>query len=153
VEEPPPELDVETTPQFSLDQLDVALHVGTGGVAGEIVGDLVLPQLSRKASAPDAMDEEDFVSFADLDRVPRPLGAGLNFPMRLLRNKVDGRVVLQLRLGPDGRVLEATVEWSNLPEFNEFVLGEVAGWTFTPPTQHGKPVYAKARFPIPIRIQ
>jgi TonB family protein len=152
VEEPPPELAAETMPQFSLDQLDVALNVGTGG--GEIAGDFVLPQLSREASALDAMDEEDFVAFADLDRIPRPLqSAGLRFPTRLLRKKVEGKVVLHLRLGPDGRVLDASVEWSDLPDFDEFVAGEVASWVFTPPTRHGTPVYAEARFPIPIQIQ
>ncbi len=151
-EEPPPELLSESVPDYSLDQLDVALNPGVG--VGSIVGDFSMPRLGESASAPETLESEDFVAFADLDRTPRPLhGAHLSFPMRLRRREARGTIVLHLRLGPDGRVLETEIASSDLPAFDAIVVDQVASWQFTPPTRQGKPVYAEARFPIPIRIE
>ena len=50
-------------------------------------------------------------------------------------------------------MLDVEVSSSNLPRFDDFVLREVRGWKFTPPTKEGKPVNAVARLPIPIRIR
>jgi protein TonB len=94
-----------------------------------------------------------FVDFADLDQRPRPIGVfGFNFPRRLLKNKVRGKIVLLLKLDQKGEVLDVQIESSSLPNFDDFVLGEVESWKFTPPTQQGRPVQAKARLPIPITI-
>jgi protein TonB len=144
--EPPPELDAEP-PQLSLDQLDIALNPGTGG---SLAGDFSMPTISASSTS---LGTEDFVDFSDLDQVPRPIGVtGFNFPRRLRKQKVDGRIVLLLKLNPEGHVMEVQLDSSDLPAFDDFVLGEVRGWKFTPPTQQGRPVHAKARLPIPIRI-
>ncbi len=157
-EEPPPEEEVEEdvpelaeeTPTLTLDQLDIALNPGTGGA---IQGDYSLAHLGRMASRNMELDTEEFVDFADLDRVPRPIGvSGLNFPRRLRQQKVNGRVTLLLKLNEDGDVLDVSVESSDLPHFDAFIVGQVREWKFTPPTKQGKPVRAKARLPIPIRI-
>lgn len=150
-EEPPPPEDLaEEPPQLSLDQLDIALNPGTGGA---IQGDYSLAHLGRMASRNMELDTEEFVDFADLDRVPRPIGvSGLNFPRRLRQQKVNGRVTLLLKLNEDGDVLDVSVESSDLPHFDAFIVGQVREWKFTPPTKQGKPVRAKARLPIPIRI-
>lgn len=145
-EEPPPELEQEP-PQLSLDQLDIALNPGTGG---SLAGDFGLPTFTSSAAD---LDTEGFVDFSNLDQVPRPLGvAGFDFPRRLLKKKVNGRIVLLIKLDAQGHVLEVEVDSSNLPDFDSFVLGEVKRWKFTPPTQQGRPVKAKARLPIPIQI-
>ncbi len=146
-EEPPPELE-EEPPQLSLDQLDIALNPGTGG---SLMGDFAMPTIGTSQGE---LGTEDFVDFSDLDQIPRPVGvSGFNFPRRLLKKKVRGRVVLLIRLSPDGRVLDARLDSSTLPDFSNFVLGEVKRWRFTPPTQQGRPVKAQARLPIPIHIQ
>lgn len=146
-EEEKPELAAEP-PQLTLDQLDLALHPGVGdSVAGEVGPGLGLGGGSATAEA------EEFFDFNELDQTPRPIGvAGLNFPHRLLQKKVSGRIVLLLKLDADGKVLDAQVESSNLPEFDAFVAGEVRHWRFTPATRQGRPVKALARLPIPIRI-
>ncbi len=147
-EEPPPPEDLaEEPPQLSLDQLDIALNPGTGGA---LAGDFSVPTIRTSASD---LASADFVDFSDLDQIPRPVGvSGMNFPRRLRRNKVDGRVVLLIKLDEDGEVLDVQVDSSNLPEFNEFVVSEVGKWRFTPPTVQGRPVKAQARLPIPINI-
>ena len=145
-EEPPPELEDEPI-ELSLEQLDLALNPGTGG---SLAGDFALPQIVASASS---LGTEGFVDFSSLDQIPRPIGvSGFNFPRRLLKKKVSGRIVLLLKLDQDGKVLEVEIDQSNLPNFDSFVLGEVKRWRFTPPTQQGRPVRAKARLPIPINI-
>jgi len=146
-EEPPPELE-EEPPQLSLDQLDIALNPGTGG---SLVGDFALPTISTSQQA---LGTEDFVDFSDLDQIPRPIGvSGFNFPRRLLKQKARGTLVLLVKLNPDGDVTGVELQSSDLPQFDSFVVGEVKRWRFTPPTQQGRPVKAKARLPIPIHIE
>jgi protein TonB len=145
--EPPPELE-EEPPQLSLDQLDIALNPGTGG---SLAGDFTLPTIGTSQRE---LGTEDFVDFSELDQIPRPIGvSGFNFPRRLLKQKASGRVVLLLKLDEQGQVLDVQLDSSSLPEFDDFVMGEVARWRFTAPTQQGRPVKAKARLPIPIHIE
>ena len=67
---------------------------------------------------------DDFVDFSDLDQIPRPIGvSGFNFPRRLLKKKVNGRLVLMLKLDERGEVLDVQLDSSNLPAFDDFVLG------------------------------
>jgi protein TonB len=146
-EEPPPELE-EEPPQLSLDQLDIALNPGTGG---SLAGDFSMPTIGTSQKD---LGTEDFVDFSDLDQIPRPIGvSGFDFPRRLRKKKVNGRIVLMLKLDEGGNVLDVQLDSSNLPDFDKFVLGEVARWKFTPPTQQGRPVKAQARLPIPINIR
>lgn len=146
-EEPPPDELEQEPPQLSLDQLDIALNPGTGGA---LTGDFSMPSIGTSQAD---LGTEDFVDFSDLDQVPRPVGVtGFNFPRRLRKDPVNGRIVLLLKLNEDGDVLDVQVDSSTLPRFDEFVLSEVKRWRFTPPTQGGRPVKAKARLPIPITI-
>jgi len=146
-EEPPPELE-EQPPELSLDQLDIALNPGTGG---SLAGDFSLPTISTSQQA---LGTEDFVDFSDLDQIPRPIGvSGFDFPLRLKKKAVRGTLVLLVKLNPEGDVTDVSLESSDLPQFDSFVLGEVKRWRFTPPTQQGRPVNAKARLPIPIHIK
>ncbi len=144
--EPPPELESEP-PQLTLDQLDIALNPGTGG---SLAGDFSMPTIAASAQN---LGSEDFVDFSELDQVPRPLNANLQFPRKLRKKKVNGRIVLLLKLESDGKVIDAEIETSNLPEFDNVVLAQVKDWVFTPPTKQGNPVRAQARLPIPINIR
>lgn len=145
-EEPPPELE-EAPPQLSLAQLDLALNPGTGG---SLVGDFSMPVIQTSAAA---LGTEDFVDFSDLDQMPRPMaGSQLSFPRRLKRKKASGTIVILLQLSETGEVLNVELDRSDLPEFEQVVLAQVAEWRFTPPTKEGRPVKAQAKLPIPIRI-
>lgn len=151
---PPPEKDEpeveleEPPPMLSLAQLDIALNPGT---AGALVGDFAMPTINASAQS---LGTEDFVDFSDLDQVPRPMaGTRLDFPNRLMRKPVSGQIVVLLKLGEDGEVLDVQLQQSDLPQFDDVVLGQVSKWRFTPPTQGGKPVRAQASLPIPIQIK
>jgi TonB family protein len=103
-----------------------------------------------------ALDRDDWTRLrevGELDAAPRPIGkTRLDFPRRLRRQEVDGRIVLLLELSGSGEVVDVHVDDSDLPEFESFVANQVRGWRFTPPTENGRPVRARARLPIPIRI-
>jgi protein TonB len=143
--EEPPELEPEP-PRISLDQLEIALSPGTGG---SLAGDFALPTIAIDARSLG----DEFVDFSALDQTPRPIGVtGFDFPRRLLTRKVSGRIVLLLELNAEGRVLDARVDSSDLPDFDDFVVGQVKRWRFTPPTQQGRAVQARARLPIPIHV-
>lgn len=145
-EEPLPELE-EEPPQLSLDQLDIALNPGTGG---SLAGDFAMPSIGSSAAD---LGTEDFVDFSELDQVPRPLpGSTIHFPSRLKKKKANGTIILLIQIDEDGRVLDATVDSSDVPQFDDVVVSAVKGWKFSPPTQRGQPVRAQARLPLPIRI-
>jgi TonB family protein len=85
--------------------------------------------------------------------MPRPAaGTQLDFPRRLKRKPVSGTIVILLQLSETGEVVNVELENSDLPDFDQVVLGQVAEWRFTPPTKDGQPVKAQAKLPIPIRI-
>jgi len=88
-----------------------------------------------------------------LDALPRPrAGTRLELPPRLRGEKTRGEIVLLLELSPEGTVLEARVDSSDLPALEDTVLRQVRGWAFTPPRRDGSPVRATARLPIAIDI-
>ena len=146
-EEPPPELEAEP-PQLSLDQLDIALNPGTGG---SLAGDFAMPTIGSSARD---LGTEDFVDFSQLDQTPRPApGTQLEIPSRLKKKKVSGTIYLLIQIDERGRVIDAQVDSSDVPQFDDVVVGQVRKWKFSPPTQGGRPVKAKARLPMPIRIQ
>lgn len=88
-----------------------------------------------------------------LDQTPHPLGSRrIKLPKRLLRKKVSGKIVLRLDLSPGGEVLGTSVESSDLPAFEAFIVGQVERWSFTPPTRRGVPVHGQTLLPIPIEV-
>jgi TonB family protein len=88
------------------------------------------------------------------EQIPRPIGvSGFAFPSRLLKKKLTGKIVLLLELDETGEVLDVQIDSSDLPDLDEFIVNEVKSWRFTPAIQQGRPVHAKARFPIPINIE
>ena len=56
------------------------------------------------------------MDFSDLDQIPRPIGvSGFNFPSRLKKKKVRGRIVLLLKLNAEGEVTDVQIDRSDLP--------------------------------------
>ena len=109
-----------------------------------------LPDPEPVALAP---EPEGPVDAALLDEKLRPIRGGeIELPRRLRRNRVDGRIVLELELSRDGEVTALRIDSSDLPAFEKFVSEQVWGWRFTPPTRGGQPVEARARLPIAIHV-
>ena len=60
------------------------------------------------------------------------------YPVAARNQKVAGVVVLEARIGADGRVLDASVLRS-IPELDEAALDAVKQWEFTPTLINGVP--------------
>jgi len=100
-----------------------------------------------------AVEEEGPVDAAELDEMLRPVvGGQIDLPRRLMRNRVDGQIVLALELNREGEVTDLHVDSSNLPAFEKVVSKQVRSWKFTPPTRRGRPVEARAKLPISITL-
>jgi TonB family protein len=90
----------------------------------------------------------------ELDEVPRPIGfEGIDFPRYLMNRRVRGKIVLSVSLDTEGDVTHVEVASSTVGHLDEFIVAEVAGWKFTPPTRGGRPVNARADLPLQIRIR
>ena len=144
-----PELQQEP-PQLSLAQLDLALNPGTGG---SLVGDFAMPSIAATQAD---LGTADFVDFSELDELPRPPpGARIDFPSRLKKKPVSGKIFVLVQLAADGEILDVQVASSELPDFDAVVVSEIKSWGrfIPPPTVQGRAVKARARLPIPIQIR
>jgi protein TonB len=64
---------------------------------------------------------------------------------------MEGKVVVRMLVGLDGRVRRAELERSS-PVFDEAALAAARQWTFTPATTNGKPVMVWVRVPFDFRL-
>jgi TonB family protein len=91
--------------------------------------------------------------WTDLDQAPRVLSdTQFDFPEYLLKRRTRGKIVLSVDLTREGDVAGAQIDSSTLSRFNDYVLGEVQKWKFTPPTRAGRPVKARTQVPLNIRV-
>ncbi len=124
-----------------------------GGCESDGVEPLEARSRARAALAP-APRRDATRDARELDEAPRPIGAsGLVLPPWLRATKASGEIVLLLHIGRTGEVLDVRVESSDLPDFDDFVVEQVMGWRFTPPTRRGEAVEARALLPIPIEVR
>ena len=76
------------------------------------------------------------------------------YPALSLRRGESGTTVLQVELGADGRVAQATIETgSGYPRLDEAALAAVKGWRCQPPRRNGQPTAAVARQPFKFVLQ
>lgn len=68
---------------------------------------------------------------------------------RLRIEAAQGRVVLRIRVRPDGSVAQVdVVESSGVPVLDQAAARAAAGWIFTPATRDGEPIDAWAVIPV-----
>jgi len=112
-----------------------------GAVAGSGQGTAVSPPVEPKP--------EDFVFTEEL---PQPvLKAVPEYPALPRQAGMEGRVVVRMLIGTDGRVRRAEIEKSS-PMFDEEALKAARQWTFTPALTDGKPVMVWVRVPFEFRL-
>ncbi|BCR03006.1 hypothetical protein DESUT3_00750 [Desulfuromonas versatilis] len=75
---------------------------------------------------------------------PRP-----TYPRQARLRRWEGEVLLKVRVGISGRVLEATLEHSSgYPVLDRSALEGVHAWRFRPATSNGTPVEEEVRVPV-----
>lgn len=141
-EEPPPELQESAEP-LDLQQLEMALNVGTGG--GALSGDFAT-KLNTVASA--GQDVDAIFSMSDLDQRPRIIYQPGPTLTRELREQAPGKVYVLFVVNREGRVENAKVQKSSHPIFEKPALAAVKRWKFEPGKRKGKAVRFRMRVPI-----
>lgn len=143
-EEPKPKLDQQPQ-RLSLSDLDLDIGAGSGGILGESF------QGFEDATA--GLQDMSIFNVTDLDRAPVLVASpSPRYPRDLLREGVEGNVVIVFVLNEDGQVEDPRVESSSNPEFEKPALDAVLRWRFKPGMKGGEPVRTHMRLPIRFKI-
>jgi protein TonB len=115
------------------------------------------PKAARQAadSRVDGSAEVDSVASrasegSDPDTPPRvAVNPAPVYPPELLAARVEGRVVLRVRVGADGRVLAASIHRSSGHDaFDQAALGAVRRWRFNPARRAGLAIETEVAVPV-----
>jgi protein TonB len=88
-----------------------------------------------------------------VDTKPVLLAGQVAYPDRARQRQLQGKVVVSLLIGADGRVRTLKILESVPPGvFEEAVQQSVPGWTFQPAEYRGQPVQVWVTIPIPFRM-
>ncbi len=93
---------------------------------------------------------------AQVDRLPRSLPVNREpvYPEELRRRRIGGRVLLNVSIGPDGRVRSVSVaQSSGEPLLDESALEAVRDWQFEPARRNNAAVSFDVRLPINFSIR
>lgn len=142
------ELDLKKeTMKLSLNQIDLALNAGTGGMSGAGLA------LSGFDLAEDFGDDLVF-DIQDLDEQPKPLIRNSpRYPSQLKRMGVQGRVWIVFVVDEQGNTGKARILESAHPEFSESAIEAVQTWKFEPGKKDGKAVKTRVRIPLSFSIR
>jgi len=133
--------------KISLSQIDLALNAGSGGM-GAATFNLNSFQLA------DNFGDDFIFEVADLDEPPTPIVRNLpNYPAKLKRAGIQGRVWLIFIVDVQGNVGDARVVESSHPEFSESALTAVRSWKFAPGKKDGKAVKTRVRIPLSFSLR
>ncbi len=140
--EPPPQLS-EQPMSFDLGDIDLDAGIGDGGVFGR----------GMAFGGEDALADVAIFDISDLDQRPRATSRiQPRYPPGLMKQRVEGAVVIVFVLDENGRVQDPRVESSTHPDFEQPALAALRRWRFQPGTREGEPVRSHVRQQIGFRI-
>ena len=141
------EIEMEKeTQQLSLDQINMVLNAGDGGMSSNGVSVQVF----------DIADNFDDMVFeiSDLDQAPVPLvRIAPVYPPELKRNRVQGTVNVVFIVDELGNVKRPSIEKSSNREFNENALKAVRQWKFEPGEKDNRKVKTRVRLPLSFTLR
>ena len=132
--------------KLSLNQIDLSLNAGTGGMSGAGL-DIGGFQLA------DDFAEDLVFDIQDLDEQPKPLiRSAPRYPSQLKRMGVQGKVWIVFVVDEHGNTGKTRVLESAHPEFSESAVEAVLSWKFEPGKKEGKAVKTRVRIPLSFSI-
>jgi periplasmic protein TonB len=150
VEAPPqPEtsqgMEVWGTPEGSEAGVPEGMEGGVvGGTVGGIPGGVLGGVVGGTGDIP--------VLVKDYDRPPRLLTKTKPvYPPDAFKKKIEGTVLVEILIGPDGRIRRARV-LESVPALDAAALRAVTEWTFAPAVKDGRAVATVALAPVSFRI-
>ena len=145
-EETPPDDVEEEVEEAEAEPIDISLDIPTGLSGGGIIID---------TSAFDIKGSEgDIFNSSDLDSGPRPkLPVQPRYPDSLKKQGKEGRVIIELVVDADGKVLSAKVKSSSgYKAMDDAALKAAQKTKFKPANRGGKNVKAKVLYPISFKL-
>jgi len=146
-EEQEEEIEMEKEQQqLSLDQINMALNAGDGGMSAGGISVQIF----------DIADNfEDMIfEIADLDQPPVPIvQIAPVYPPELKRNRVQGTVNVVFIVDENGNVKRPQIEKSTNREFNENAVKAVRQWKFEAGEKDGKKVKTRVRLPLSFTLR
>ena len=132
--------------QLSLDQINMALNAGDGGMSSNGISVQVFDI---------SLDFEDMVfEIADLDQAPIPLVKIVPvYPPKLKRKQVTGTVTVVFIVDEDGNVKRPSIEKTSNSEFNKSVLKAIRQWKFEAGEKDGRKVKTRLRVPLTFTVR
>lgn len=130
-------------------QASMNLSMAIGDVGGDFSVDFGVRRPVLAEQVRDLVFE-----LVDLDEKPRPImPLRPIYPPQARMRKLEGLVVVEFVVSPDGTVRNAEVVSSQPGEvFNKVALQAVERWRFNPGTKGGKPVAARVRQKVEFRL-
>lgn len=160
-EPPPPETQplerpVQPPLEMPLPEIDLPLRITGGPQLGDYKPNVV-ERVETPVVAPAAVEAPVAAAPAvpayDANAVP-VYRVPPSYPARAQRAGIEGHVVVELTIGPDGAVTEAVVVESSPPKvFDESALKAARKWRFEPKKADGQGISWKARQTISFKLQ
>lgn len=146
-DESPPELEMPP-PMPTLEQLEVGLNPGKGGDFAIEAG------FSIHFETESAAEMMQRYGFDDLDEVPHVTRRGpLEYPVQLLRRRIEGYVKVLVYIDPSGRVeVKEVMDYSH-KQFVAPARRTAAATRYSPPVRDGKPVSAQYLLTVEFKIE
>lgn len=94
------------------------------------------------------------VPFEAVEKLPVPLARVIPvYPPLAIQAGIEGRVVVRILVGKDGRVHEAAVEFSTADCLNDAALAAARAYVFTPAYMNNGPVSVWVMMPFSFRLK
>jgi len=139
------EIEEEREPP-TLEELELAMNADVSALAG---GDFTVPTIDIGSQIEDMIFE-----LKDLSVQPQPISQTEPiYPAELKRAKVDGEVVVEFVIRPDGTTERIRIRSSSNVGFEENTIRAVRKWRFKPGERDGKPVKSRVFLRIPFSVK
>lgn len=177
---PPPQLIVQTGPasragtpiavpdaqipadmkEFAkMDELSRASSVGGDGIdLGGFAANIDLDRTGKVEIKKQVEEEPDIDAFIAVEKDPQvdlgKLQKSIVYPDMARRAGIEGRVIVRVLVGADGKVRRSVVEDSDNVMLNDAALKAVNDYgLFTPAVQNGQPITCWVSIPITFRLR
>jgi len=111
------------------------------------------PRPAEPATAPAARLAPSSAAVSTPAR-PAPEGRPVEYPERARRDRLQGRVVLRLLVGADGRVRGVEIlESSGHPVLDDAASAAALAWSYLPAVEEGRFVESWVRVPVRFRLE
>lgn len=135
----------------TIEDVSVATPVGGEGEGGEPV----IPENAIIAEPP--QEEPGMYEFIPVEKEPyidlAELKKKIKYPEIARRAGLEGRVVVRVLVGKDGKPVKAVIEQSDNEVFNQAAIEAIMSSIFTPAIQNGEPVAVWVSIPIDFKLK